>query len=80
VVAVIGGPVSSVTRRARMWILLKPGTFEPNDIAKKVLRMLREHLTPEEGKGLKNILTAEKVAAFVPPGGSDIEEFHESRV
>jgi predicted ribosome quality control (RQC) complex YloA/Tae2 family protein len=80
VVAVIGGPVSSVTRRARMWILLKPGTFEPNDIAKKVLRMLREHLNPEEGKGLKNILTAEKVAAFVPPGGSDIEEFHESRV
>jgi predicted ribosome quality control (RQC) complex YloA/Tae2 family protein len=72
--AVIGGPISAVAARARVFVTLKPGTFEPNDTAKKVLRILRGQLGDEELKGLKAVLNTEQVAAFVPPGGSDIVE------
>ncbi|NTV00750.1 MAG: fibronectin-binding domain-containing protein, partial [Methanoregulaceae archaeon] len=72
--AVIGGPISAVSARAPVFVTLKPGTFEPNDTAKKVLRILRERLGEDEMKGLKSVLNTEHVAAFVPPGGSDIME------
>jgi predicted ribosome quality control (RQC) complex YloA/Tae2 family protein len=77
-VGVIGGPVTAVAQRARVWVVLKPGTYEPNDAAKKVLRILRQQLAEDEWKSLKNVLNTEAVAAFVPPGGSDITETHES--
>ncbi|MDN7023396.1 fibronectin-binding domain-containing protein [Methanoculleus sp. FWC-SCC1] len=72
--AVIGGPPSAVTGRAKVSVMLQPGTFEPNDTAKKVVRALRQQLGEDEWKSLKNILNSEAVAAFVPPGGSDIVE------
>jgi predicted ribosome quality control (RQC) complex YloA/Tae2 family protein len=70
--AVIGGPPAVIRSRTKTFAELKPGRFEPNDVAKKVLRQLREKITPEEEKLLKGILNTESVAAFVPPGGSDI--------
>jgi len=73
-VAVIGGPPSAVSAKTDLFIPLKPGTFEPNDIAKKLLRVLRERLGADEAKGLKGVLSAEAIAAFVPPGGSDMVE------
>jgi predicted ribosome quality control (RQC) complex YloA/Tae2 family protein len=76
-IAVIGGPPAAVSERAGIFVTLKPGEFEPNDIAKKVLRILREQLKDEDLKGIKSVLNTEQVAAFVPPGGSDIVS-HES--
>ncbi len=76
-VAVIGGPPGAVASRTDVWVELRPGTFEPNDTAKKVVRSLREKLPEEEWKALKSALNTEAVAAFVPPGGSDIVESHE---
>ncbi|MDD4126586.1 MAG: ribosome rescue protein RqcH [Methanomicrobium sp.] len=73
-IAVIGGPVSAIKNRAKYYVTLKPGTFEPNDSAKKVLKMIKEMVPKEDQKGLKNVLNTEKIAAFVPPGGSDIIE------
>lgn len=73
-IAVIGGPVSSVRQRAKYFVVLKPGQFEPNDTAKKVLRILREKVPDGEWKAYKTVLNTESVAAFVPPGGSDIVE------
>jgi predicted ribosome quality control (RQC) complex YloA/Tae2 family protein len=70
--AVIGGPSSVIHSRTNVFAELKPGRFEPNDVAKKVLRLLRQRITPDEEKLLKGILNTESVAAFVPPGGSDI--------
>ena len=75
--AVIGGPESAVAAKAKIRIALRPGQFEPNDVAKKVLRMMRDKLSDDEVKSLKSILNTEAVAAFVPPGGSDIVEGHE---
>ncbi len=72
-VAVIGGPPSAVSAKTDLFVLLRPGTFEPNDIAKKVLRVLRDRLG-DEAKSLKGVLSTESIAAFVPPGGSDMVE------
>jgi hypothetical protein len=41
-------------------------------VAKKVLRILKGKFPDEEFKGLRGILNTDAVAAFVPPGGSDI--------
>ncbi|MDO5846611.1 MAG: NFACT RNA binding domain-containing protein, partial [Methanocorpusculum sp.] len=73
VLAVIGGTPSAIEPKAKISVRLHPGTFEGNDIAKKVLRRLREALPEGEQKALKTVLNTEAVAAFVPPGGSDIE-------
>jgi predicted ribosome quality control (RQC) complex YloA/Tae2 family protein len=70
--AVIGGPPAAILRKTTTWVGLKPGQFEPNDVAKKVLRLLKQKVSEEEGKALKGILNTDHVAAFVPPGGSDI--------
>ena len=70
--AVIGGPTAAIRKHARTYVELTPGQFEPNDVAKKVLRILKGKFPEEEFKGLKNILNTETVAAFVPPGGCDI--------
>jgi predicted ribosome quality control (RQC) complex YloA/Tae2 family protein len=76
-VAVIGGPPSAVQRKTTAYAELRPGRFEPNDIAKKVLRILKQKVSEEEQKSLKGILNTDHVAAFVPPGGSDIVGQHE---
>ncbi|OPX67494.1 MAG: hypothetical protein A4E37_01382 [Methanoregulaceae archaeon PtaB.Bin056] len=71
---VIGGPPSAVRSRVSAVVELRPGRFEPNDIAKKVLRILKEKVPADEQRGMKAVLNTEAVAAFVPPGGSDILE------
>jgi predicted ribosome quality control (RQC) complex YloA/Tae2 family protein len=76
--AVIGGPPSAIKGKTKAYTELKPGQFEPNDVAKKVLRILKQNVSEEEEKALKGILNTTHVAAFVPPGGSDIVGHHES--
>ena len=75
--AVIGGPPSAIREKTRVYVELKPGQFEPNDVAKKVLRFLKQKISDEEEKALKAVLNTDQVAAFVPPGGSDIVGHHE---
>jgi len=76
--AVIGGPPSVIKEKTTAFVELRPGQFEPNDVAKKVLRMLKLKISEDEVKALKGILNTDHVAAFVPPGGSDIVGHHES--
>jgi predicted ribosome quality control (RQC) complex YloA/Tae2 family protein len=75
--AVIGGPPSVTKGKCKAYNELKPGQFEPNDIAKKLLRLLKSKNSEDEEKALKGILNTDTVAAFVPPGGSDIVGQHE---
>jgi predicted ribosome quality control (RQC) complex YloA/Tae2 family protein len=75
--SVIGGPPAAIQSKTKAYIELKPGQFEPNDVAKKVLRILRQNVSDDEEKALKGILNTDHVAAFVPPGGSDIIGHHE---
>ena len=76
--AVIGGPPSIIKGKTKAFVELKPGQYEPNDVAKKVLRILKQKISDDEVKALKGILNTDHVAAFVPPGGSDIVGHHES--
>jgi predicted ribosome quality control (RQC) complex YloA/Tae2 family protein len=76
--AVIGGPPSAIKGKTKAYTELRPGQFEPNDVAKKVLRILKQNVSEDEEKALKGILNTTQVAAFVPPGGSDIAGHHES--
>ncbi|HUK92711.1 MAG TPA: ribosome rescue protein RqcH, partial [Methanomicrobiales archaeon] len=69
---VIGGPPAPIARKTGIHVTLRPGIFEPNDIAKKVARALREKLPERERGGLRTVLSTESVAAFVPPGGSEV--------
>ena len=71
---IIGGPSLTIPKACELYVTLKPGTFEPNDIAKKVVRALRDRLSPDDQKALKFALNTEAVAGFVPPGGSDLVE------
>jgi predicted ribosome quality control (RQC) complex YloA/Tae2 family protein len=75
---VVGGPPAAVQKHARFWVELRPGRFEPNDVAKKVVRLLKEKARPLGIGSIARIITTESVAAFVPPGGSDIEAERES--
>jgi predicted ribosome quality control (RQC) complex YloA/Tae2 family protein len=75
--AVIGGPPAVIRGKTKAFVELRPGQYEPNDVAKKVLRILKQKVTEEEEKALKAVLNTEQVAAFVPPGGSDIAGHHE---
>ncbi len=75
--AVIGGPPAAVRGKTKAFVELRPGQFEPNDIAKKVLRILKGKIPDDDVKALKGILNTEQVAAFTPPGGSDIVGDHE---
>ncbi len=70
--AVIGGPPEVVRARSVVSLEIQPGTFEPNDIARKMTRTLRERIPENERAGWKAVLNTEAVAAFIPPGGSDI--------
>ena len=72
--AVRGGTPSAIEPRGQVAVRLRPGTFEGNDVAKKVLRRLKEGLPESDQKLLKAVLNTEAVAAFVPPGGSDLVE------
>jgi predicted ribosome quality control (RQC) complex YloA/Tae2 family protein len=74
---VIGGPLSALEGRARIRVMLHPGQFEPNDVARKVVRILKGHLSGDRAREARAVLRTEAVATFVPAGGSDIEEDHE---
>ncbi|MDH7594396.1 MAG: ribosome rescue protein RqcH [Methanomicrobiales archaeon] len=75
--SVIGGPPEVIARRAKVRVELRPGRFEPNDVTKKVLRLLREQLIGSGLEEYSRLVRSEDVAAFVPPGGSDIVGDHE---
>ena len=69
---VIGGPPAAVSKKASHRVTLRPGIYEPNDIAKKAVRALREMLPEAERGGLRRVLSTEAVAAYVPAGGSEM--------
>ncbi|MDK2974699.1 MAG: hypothetical protein PWP08_1070 [Methanofollis sp.] len=71
-VTVIGGPAAAVRARTDHFVELVPGTFGPNDVARKISRILKDQVGEETWKSLKAALNTEAFAAFVPPGESDI--------
>ncbi len=67
----IGGPLSAVKSRAQFVIEIEPGEFEQNDLSKKIYRMLNDKF--EDKKLIKTIASPDKIAMFMPPGGSRVK-------
>lgn len=67
----IGGPVSAVRSRTQSVIEIEPGEFNQNDLSKKIYRILSDRF--EDKKLIKSIASPDKIAMFLPPGGSRIK-------
>ncbi|VVB84622.1 Uncharacterised protein [uncultured archaeon] len=67
-----GGPLSAVKKRAKFVIEIEQGEFNQNDLSKKIYRMLNEKF--EDKKLIKMIASPDKIAMFLPPGGSKVKE------
>lgn len=68
----IGGPVGMVKKRAQFVIEVEPGEFNQNDLSKKIYRMLNDKF--EDKKLIKTIASPDRIAMFLPPGGSRVKE------
>ncbi len=68
----IGGPVSAVKKKAQFVIEIEPGEFNQNDLSKKIYRMLNDRF--EDKKLIKAIASPDRIAMFLPPGGSKVKE------
>lgn len=68
----IGGPVSAIRNRAQFVIEVEPGEFNQNDLSKKIYRVLGDKF--EDKKFIKTIASPDRIAMFLPPGGSRVKE------
>ncbi|WP_255168249.1 ribosome rescue protein RqcH [Natrononativus amylolyticus] len=68
---VIGGPPSSLEGKAVTTIEVEPGRFAQGDVAKRIYRRLRERF--EDESFVRKIASPDKIAHFLPPGGSRIK-------
>ncbi len=68
----IGGPAGAVRKRAQFVMEVEPGEFEQNDLSKKIYRMLIDKF--EDKRLIKEIASPDKIAMFLPPGGSRVKD------
>ncbi|MCX9074949.1 MAG: ribosome rescue protein RqcH [Candidatus Methanoperedens sp.] len=68
----IGGSVSAVKKKAKLVFEIEPGEFNQNDLSKKIYRMLNEKF--EDKRLIKAIASPDRIAMFLPPGGSKLKE------
>jgi hypothetical protein len=64
--------LSAVKSRAQFVMEIEPGEFEQNDLSKKIYRMLNEKF--KDMKLIKMIASPDKIAMFLPAGGSRVKE------
>jgi len=69
---IVGGPVSAITRVARLAVVLKPGKYNQSDVAKMISRELLARAREDEKKGLRTVITVNQIAKFLPSGYSEI--------
>ncbi len=68
----IGGPVNAVRKKAQFVMEVEPGEFEQNDLSKKIYRMLVDKF--EDKRLIKDIASPDRIAMFLPPGGSRVKD------
>ena len=68
---VIGGPASAVRKHGDYILEVTPGTFNQNDISKKIYRIYADELG--DPRFVKQIASPDQVAMMVPPGESDLK-------
>ena len=68
---VIGGPASAVRKQGDYILEVVPGTFNQNDISKKIYRIYADELN--DPRFVKQIASPDLVAMMIPPGESDLK-------
>jgi hypothetical protein len=80
---IIGGPVTAISKKAELIILIQPGKYNQSDTAKFISRALVEAANEDQKKILKKLMPVNEIARFLPPGNSEIyqvdKEKHEKR-
>jgi len=68
----IGGPISAVEERADPMVIVEPGEFNADDLAKRIYRLFAEKY--EDKRVIKAIAPTDLIVSFLPPGGSRLQE------
>ncbi len=68
---VIGGPASAVRKHGDYILEVVPGTFNQNDISKKIYRIYADELN--DSRFVKQIASPDLVTMMIPPGESDLK-------
>ena len=68
---VIGGPASAVRKHGDYILEVVPGTFNQNDISKKIYRIYADELN--DPRFVKQIASPDLVAMMIPAGESDLK-------
>lgn len=69
---VLGGPPAAITPRVETSLEVEPGRYAQNDAAKMIYRQLRERF--RDTSFVRKVASPDKIAEFLPPGGSRIVE------
>ena len=69
---VLGGPPAAIRPRIETAIEVEPGRYAQNDAAKTIYREFRERF--RDTSFVRKVASPDKVAEFLPPGGSRIVE------
>jgi hypothetical protein len=68
---VIGGPIFAVRKHGDYILEIVPGTFNQNDISKKIYKIYADEL--RDPRFVKQIASPDQVAMMIPPGESDLK-------
>ncbi|MGZ4920998.1 MAG: ribosome rescue protein RqcH [Halobacteriota archaeon] len=76
---IVGGPVKALRDKARPIVIIGPGKYNQNDIAKRIMQELLARVKEDERKALRKIITVDDVVKYVPPGTSDLLNAEEQK-
>jgi predicted ribosome quality control (RQC) complex YloA/Tae2 family protein len=69
---VVGGPPAPIRVRAETSIVVEPGRYAQNDVAKRIYRAFRERFADESF--VRKVASPDLIQEFLPPGGSRMVE------
>ena len=68
----IGGPINAVGSKADPAVIVEPGEYNADDLAKRIYRLFSE--AAEDRAQLKSIASVDQIIQFLPPGGSRLKK------
>jgi len=71
---IIGGPVTAISKKAELIILIQPGKYNQSDTAKFISRALVAAANEDQKKILKKLMPVNEIVRFLPPGNSEIHQ------
>lgn len=69
--SLVAAPLQSMHENGYVYVVITPGHLKPSDLAKKLIKLLTEHLPPDY-KNLLESITLDDVVRVLPPGNSRV--------